>query len=213
MGVLSAIGKFRGGDARRVQRDQDGGNAARALFGRAGAREGDDALGDLVGRDRGFLAIEDVVVAVTLHLQPEIAGIRPALRFGQRDGQRVLARRQARQPVPRHFGLREIRQNLSVERGQQRHVSEGEVGLADLLDDHAGIEELHSHAAVFFRQFRRDQAQFAHLAHQLEVEGAGALAFQIARRHALLRELARKVADLLDFFGVEYRKHGLTVTG
>ena len=64
---------------------REAGDAVRAGFGRAGAAEHDGDVGLVGRRNRGLLAVDDVMVAGALDLQAQVGGVRPAARLGQRD--------------------------------------------------------------------------------------------------------------------------------
>jgi hypothetical protein len=87
------------------------------------------------------------------------------------------------------------RQHLAVERGQQLHVGGVEVAVSERLDDepcrHARLAE----AAVSLRQVDADEAEPAHLAHQLALNAAVLLARLVARRQPLAGEALRRLDE------------------
>lgn len=203
--VLAEIGKPRGRDPGRVHRHEDRRDAAGAVLGLAGAGKDHRALRLIGGRDRGLLAVQHVMVAHPLHLQPEVRRIRAAARLGQRDRQHQLARGQLRQPVAPDLVIAETREDLPVQRGKDVDVAHVEIGTGDFLDDHARIDRAGAEPTQLLGQFRRDQAKAAHLAQDVGAEGAGGLARLVAGGEFLAGELARHLAQRAQFLGVEDR--------
>ena len=180
----------------------------RAGLDRAGAAEHHRRVGLVGRRDRGLLAVDDVVVADALDAQAQVGGVGAAARLGQRDGEQRLAAGELLEPGLDDFGLAVLRQDLAVQRGQQVDVGDAQVGAGDLLVDHAGGQAAQALAAELLGQLGRDEPHLAHLAHQAAVEHAGLVALQEAGRDALGGEAARVVAERDQVF-VEIGVHGV----
>ena len=63
------------GDSRQIHRNEQGGNAMRAGLDRTGPPEHDRRVGLVGGRNRGLLAVDDIMVAIAIDAQPQIGRI------------------------------------------------------------------------------------------------------------------------------------------
>ena len=90
--------------ARQVHRDEQGRHAMRAGLDRSRATEHHRRVGLIGGGDGGFLAVDDVMVAIALDPQAQVGRIRPAARLGERNGEQSLARVRRVEPGLHHVG-------------------------------------------------------------------------------------------------------------
>ena len=191
-----------GGEAGRARRDHDRGDLGTAVLARAGARGDRDQAGDRgpgVG-DELLGAVDDPLLAVEDRLGAGGAGVRAGARLGEAEAGQPLARDQRRQPLLALLlgAVGEDRVDAEADAGLKRDAHRL-VDAADLLDRHAEAGEVAvlARAAVLLRGGEAEEAELAHLLHDVDREVVRAVPLRGVGGDLLLGELADGTPELL----------------
>ena len=174
--------------------------------GRIGDGKDQRHVGGAARGDELLHAVQHPAVAAPLGAGPEVRGVGAGLRLGEAEGTQHLAARQRLQPALLLLGRAVGQERGAVGRVvDAHHRGEPAVARGDLLQrQHVG-HHVGAGAAPFGRHAHAHEAHAAHLGQQRPRDLARRLPGADMRRHLLLREGARGVADQGLFFIKQHR--------
>jgi hypothetical protein len=174
--------------------DQDQADAL-GLLVRVGFRNHNDKVGQLSIADKGFLPIEDIVVAVAYRTGADALQVRSGTGLGHGDGADRFASDHLRQPVlflilgaiVLDIGGDDVR--MQIEGGA------GRAGAGEFLDHDGAEPEIRFGTAVCFRHCAAEQPRVAGFAPYLAADHAVALPLVMMRGDFGLDEGAHRLAE------------------
>ena len=117
--------------------------------------------------------------------QAEIGGVRPAAGLGDTDRHNGVARNHARQPLFGDRGGRVLQQDGAQQRDPDLDGADVEVAIGQFLGDNSCRHAAGAEPAVLLRQVDAEQAEPAHLAHEVAVQDPDLLALDVVRQQPL----------------------------
>ena len=115
-GPLAMAVKAGAREARHIRGHQERSHAVCSGFRRSRTTEDDDGIGLVGRRDRGFLAVDHIVIPDPLYVQAQIGRIGTATGLGQGDRDERVAARQPCQPGIDDIRPSMVRKDLAIER-------------------------------------------------------------------------------------------------
>src|SRR5581483_1185271 len=176
--------------AGRVEIDIEGADAARALFDRAGPGHYQRGCRRRGERDRGFLAIEDIVIAFAARLQLHMGRIGASAGLGYRESGDDFAAADGREkggflPLVAVSG-----DDGADQRGEQKHVGGIEIAARYLFVRNSQGYVVQARAAMLRIGHRGEHAQLTELSDKRRRQVFIAVARLIGRQELTARELA-----------------------
>ena len=146
----------RAADPRLIEINQEGGNPTGAVFLRAGAGKEDTEVGLMGHGYRGFLAVQDIDVALAFRLETDIRGVGARTRLGESEAGGSPTATDIRDHRGRHLTGAMIGNDPGVQSVQKQDVADIKVFPRQFLHHDAFGDEVLAEAAELLRQRRAD---------------------------------------------------------